>query len=184
MKLQVFYRILIIILISNYCHSQHSNEKLLAIKDSIQLEFNDTLKSKWVKPELNEMLELLNRPDSLFPYSRFDSVVYFQYGTKDKFEPAHWNKIYSEYVIDSKNLSTKKVNDILIVINNPLNFKWGECGTPFIEGAIIFYHSGIEIARIAIACSGGQIYTEPNKALIRWGILNEQGYTALNKIIN
>ncbi len=129
------------------------------------------------------MMELLNNPESLFPYAKFDSVIYFQYGTKDKFEPAHWNKIYSEHVINSKHLPIEKVTKILTLINNPLNFIWGECGTPFIEGAIIFYNSGIEIARIEHACSGGQIFTRPHNALIRWGTLKDQAYKNLYTIL-
>ncbi|MCH2232468.1 MAG: hypothetical protein MK105_19180 [Crocinitomicaceae bacterium] len=183
MRILKFHTILLFSLISIYGFTQHSTEKIKSIQDSMRLELSDTVKSKWVKPELHSMIQLLNTPDSLFPYLPYDSVLYFRYGTNDNFEPAHWNKINSEHVIDSKILPIEKVTKILTVINNPLNFKWGECGTPLIEGAIVFYNSGIEIARIEHACSGGQIFTEPDNALIRWGILNEQGYKDLYKIL-
>ena len=184
MKIHFLYIILSITLISNYGYSQHSEKKIKSIQDSIQIELNDTLKSKWVKPELDRMIELLNSPDSLFPYLEFDSVSYFRYGTEDRFEPTEWNQIYMEHILDFRTLSIEEVNSILIVVNNPLNFEWGECGTPFIEGAIIFYNGGIEIAKIEHACSGGQVFSTPQNPLIRWGNLNEKGYKKLFKIIN
>lgn len=184
MRTQNLYIALLFGLTTTYGYSQHKYEEIKSIQDSIRLELSDTLNSKWVKSELNKMIELLNSPDSLFPYTGYDSVTYFRYGTKDKFEPSHWNKIYSEYVFESKSLTAEEVTSILTTINNPLNFNWGECSTPVIEGAIIFYKSGNQIAKVERACSGGQIFTTPSNALIRWGILNDQGRRSLNKIMN
>ena len=164
-------------------YSQFSQEELLSIKDSIQSEINDSIKSKWKKDDLLKMINLLDKPDSLFPFTSYDSVYYIKYGTKDKIDLAKWNKKYTEHVLDSKKLSNEDVNTILTIINNPLNFNWGECGTPFIEGAIIFYKSGNEIAKIKHACSGGQLLTEPDNALSRWGILSEVGYTKLYEVL-
>jgi hypothetical protein len=58
-----------------------------------------------------------------------------------------------------------------------------EC-TPFIEGAIIFYNSGNQIAKIGHACSGGQIFTNPYNELIKFGVLNEKSYKEFYKILN
>jgi len=171
-------------LISTYGFSQYSIKEIKSIQDSIQFDLKDTVEANWIKPKLNKMIELLNNPDSLFPYMVYDSVLYFRYGTEEKFEPRYWNNIYSKYAIESKRLDIKEVNSILITINNPLNFNWEECGTPFIEGAIIFYNSGNQIAKIEHACSGGQIFTNPNNALIKFGVLNEKGYKEFYKILN
>lgn len=164
---------------------QFSIEELTLIKDSIHSELNDSIKSKWVINDLSNILITLDDQDSLFPFSEFDSAFYFTYGIKyKKFDPGTWNKVYKDHILTSKKLTQNQINLVLKTINNPLNFKWGECGTPFIEGAIIFYKQGKEIAQISHACSGGQLFTSPNSILIRWGAFNEKGYDKFYQIIN
>ena len=157
--------------------------EIKSIKDSIQVEIDDTVKSQWVKNDLIRMQELLNNPDSLFPYVDFDSVCYIQYGTEKRFEPAHWNKIYMDYILGKSKLASGKIDTILNIVRNPLYFKWGECGTPFIESSIVFYKEGNEVAEIKSACSGGQLFFKPDNILARWGILNETGYELFYKVL-
>ena len=145
------------------------------IQESIRKELREDENSKWFKYELNAMITLLDNPDSLFPYQAYDSAHHVFYGSDNDIEIGKWNEVYSEYEYDRVKLSADQEKSILAVINNPMNFSWGECGTPFISRAIIFYNSGNEIARIEFACSGGQIFTIPENPLIRFGSLTEQG---------
>lgn len=166
------------LLLSNLsCYAQFSDLELKAIQDSIGLEINDTTKNKWVKQDLENMLVLLENPDSLFPFTAYDSVYYFSYGTTNNdFEPAIWNKIYKDYIFEKVQLSDAQINTVLKTVNNPTLFRWGECGTQFIENAIVFYKNEKEVARITCACSGGQLGFEPNNILARWGSFLEESH--------
>lgn len=154
-----------------------------AIRDSITMELNDTSKNKWVKGDLQRMLELLENPDSLFPYFDYDAVYHVTYGTEGRFEPAEWNHVFRDHVLQKRRLTQDQIDAVLGVVNNPLLFHWGECGTPFIEGEVIFYRMDKEVASIRYACTGGQLFTSPDNILSRWGILNERGHKILHEAL-
>ncbi len=60
--------------------------------------------------------------------------------------PLNGKNTTKEYAIEGKWFSHDEIAEILEIVNNPLNFEWSECGTPFINGAIVFYKAGIEVA--------------------------------------
>lgn len=172
---QISIYILLFLAVTSVCNAQFTEIELNVIKDSIKLEIADTSKSKWVKDELIMMQRLLAKPDSLFPYSKFDSVIVYQYSRKGRFEPAEWNTIFREYIVSKNRLEVAQIDTILKVVNNPLQFYWWQCGTPFIECSILFFHKGKEIATIDCACSE-QLFFKPNNVLGRNGVLNKKGH--------
>jgi len=184
MKQISIFILLYFIVIATVCKAQFTETELNVIKDSIKLEIADTSKSKWVKDELIMMQKVLAKPDSLFPYSKFDSVIVYQYSRKGRFEPAEWNTIFREYIVSKNRLEATQVDTILKVVNNPLHFYWWECGTPFIECSILFFHKGKEIATIDCACSGEQLFFKPNNILGRYGVLNEKGFLLFHNNLN
>lgn len=170
-------------LFSVCCLGQLTTKEKKAIIDSLTVELNDTttLMTK-TENELQSMINLMNlslEKDSLFPYQKFDSVVYSIYENYHKIKPPDWDK---RKVIKSKLIEINRANELLKLINNPLNFQWGECGTPVTEAKLEFWSNGKVIATVEFACSHVQLICKPENLLIRWGILNENGNKLLDNI--
>lgn len=61
-------------------------------------------------------------------------------------------------------LNTVQVNKLLSVVNNPLNYKWSECGTPRAEFEFVFINTeGVVVRRMVVACDATQIITNLEK---------------------
>jgi hypothetical protein len=164
-------------------HAQVSAVEIQIIKDSLKAELGDTARSKWSASQITQMLTLLDYPGSLFPYSEFDAAQYVNYLVNPDADPFEWQEHYKEYAIEGKWFSHDEIAEILEIVNNPLNFEWSECGTPFINGAIVFYKAGIEVARITHACDGTQIDCTPRNPLNRSGIINDMARKRLFMLI-
>jgi hypothetical protein len=173
----------LVFLLTAMSYGQYSKQEIIQIKDSLKQELTDSLaKPANTKKELKSMIRLLNhnlKNDSLFPYQQFDSVVYSQFEDWLMLEP---DKMSERKIIKKKTIEQDKVNSLLRLINNPLNFQWGECGTPVREAKVEFWHKGKIMATIDFACSFGQIFCEPENILIRWGVFNEKGNKILDNI--
>lgn len=78
MKQISIFILLYFIVITTVCKAQFTETEVNVITDSIKLEIADTSNSKWVKDELIMMQRMLAKPDSLFPYSKIDSVIVYQ----------------------------------------------------------------------------------------------------------
>lgn len=114
---------------------------------------------------------------ALFPYSPVDSVLYHTFHTFNK-QHIHEKK----RIIHTRKLNDSIVGKLILLVNNPIYFEWGECGTPIPETEAVFYYKGKEIARIGFACTLGQLSSNPDNILTRWGNLNEQGSEILDTL--
>ncbi len=171
-------------LFSISCLGQITIIEKKAIIDSLMVELNDssTILTK-TENEIQSMIDLMKlsseKEESLFPYQKFDSVIYSVYENQHKIKPQDRDK---RKVIKSKLIEKNRANELLELINNPLNFQWGECGTPVTEAKLEFWSNGKVIATVEFACSHGQLFCKPENLMIRWGVLNERGNKLLDNI--
>lgn len=138
--------------------------------------------NKFLREEIILMINILRKnigKDSLFPFQKFDSVVYVQleHFLLVRAEDLDKRKRVNRFVVKND-----KVNKLLKVVNNPLNFDLGECGTPIREAYLEFWRNNKIIASINFACSLGQLFFFPENILSRAGVLNEKGNKELDKI--
>ena len=131
--------------------------------------------------ELKKMITLLEQSQAdtfvLFPNSPVDSVLYHTFHTFNK-QHIHEKK----RIIHTRKLNDSIVGKLILLVNNPIYFEWGECGTPIPETEAVFYYKGKEIARIGFACTLGQLSSNPDNILTRWGNLNEMGGEILDTL--
>jgi len=171
------YSILFILILLNInCFGQFTKTEKVNIIYSLKAELDDstTILTR-TEGEINSMINLMEInlvKDSLFPNQEFDSVVYSLFESHKK----------PDKIIYTKSIDKNQTIEFLRLINNPLNFKWGECGTPITEAKLEFLKNGVIIASVSFACSHGQLFCEPKNEMIRWGYLNEKGNEILDKI--
>lgn len=164
-----------LIFTTSFSISQQNNTQTDSIIDILQFELKDTTKNKLTIDNLENIITFLSDSDSLFPYATFDSVYHYKYASNKQFSPSEWKKVYKQHNYYAKRLTLAQVNELLNIINSPLNFKWGECGTPYIEGEIVFFSNSKTIAKISYACESGQTYLSPSNILIKQGNFNLNG---------
>lgn len=175
--------IFILSVISVSCFGQLTKTEKEKIIFSLKAELHDstTIRTK-TKKEISSMITIMEKnlvKDSLFPYQVADSVVYSVYETHIGVKPEN---LLKRKIIKAKTIETKKTIKFLELINNPLNFQWGECGTPIIEAKLEFWKNGVVFATVKFACSHGQLFCDPKNEMIRWGVLNDKGNEILEKI--
>ena len=165
------------------CFGQLTKTEKEKIIYSLKEELNDSITIMTrTEGEIYSMINLMEKNlviDSLFPYQVSDSVVYSVYENYIGVEPVNWKK---RKIIKTKTIENEKTIKFLELLNNPLNFQMGECGTPIIESKLEFWKNGVVFATVDFACSYGQIFCEPKNEMIRWGVLNDKGNEILDKI--
>lgn len=120
-----------------------------------------------------EMIENnLNDPAKLYPFSVVDSVVvFYPYFTNDNFELKRYRR-----------LDNDNVRNLLHLLNNPLYYAWGDCGTPVEEYRFVFYSQKKVVGNTIISCDGNFVECEPENILIKCGGLNERGRNVIRCI--
>lgn len=190
MKFVVYFFVLSILI--NY--SCESNSKKVDVFDSISSESNcdtipfnkDTILERFWKEEgqrtdstpnlilkMAAMVEKnINDPVKLYPFSRVDSVVvFYPYFTNKKIELKRYKRLDNDNVLN-----------LLHLLNNPLYYSWGECGTPVEEFRFIFYSKKNVVGSTIISCDGNFVECEPENILIKSGGLNERGRNVIRCI--
>ena len=117
---------------------------------------------------INKLESLKESQSSNYPFiNEIDSSVIYK--VNSDLEVKKLGKLNDDQII--------KVNKLL---NNPLYFEWGECGTPVENYTIDYYENNLKIATIYIACENNFIMTEPHNVLTRHGGLTEEGRNLIN----
>lgn len=70
---------------------------------------------------------------------------------------------------------------LLNVINDPLNYSIGECGTVIPFSQVVFYLKTKRFAEITFACSYSFVSSTPNNPMI-FGNFNSRGDSLLNLV--
>lgn len=150
------------------------------VQEYLKIEMADSNKHDYRRKEIANMIELLKNPDSLFPYSNYDSAVYVLY--KEGYYRNHrvFNYDYEKYkVSNTKKLKPSVIKRILNLINNPLHYTPSHCGSPKVGSSVIFYNKGKNIATIIITDNGCELHFEPKNILTRGGIMDDWAYKRL-----
>ncbi|MEZ4721755.1 MAG: hypothetical protein R2813_07775 [Flavobacteriales bacterium] len=114
-----------------------------------------------------------NDSTTLFPETPFDKVT-----GRDAW--VTWsNKDYSTFYGPAKTLTKEQTDRLLRVVNNPINFSWGECGTWTASSQFRFYNDGELVRTLDIGCSW-QLRTDYEK--VKFGTLAD--HTALRQLCN
>ena len=78
-------------------------------------------------------------------------------------------------------LCIDKTKLLLNVINNPLNFGVGECGTNIPFSKVVLFNKGQEVGSVTFGCNYSMISTYPNNPMITGG-LTDHGDSLLTSI--
>jgi len=127
----------------------------------------------------NELHQFINGTSLLFPYQPVDSALFYFYEPASK-DDAHLN-LAQRTIKDISLICPEKTQLLLNVINNPLNFGIGECGTSIPFAKITLFSQGEEIGEITFGCQYSMISTTPESPMIT-GTLNAQGLRQLESI--
>jgi hypothetical protein len=144
---------------------------------------NDSLWNKYWKAEHDQQMAILNKVSNdsfaLYPYKKVDSALFYFYevGSKED-EPLDFD---SRQLKDVSLLSSDKTKLLLNVINNPLNFGTGECGTDIPFSKIVLFNKGQVIGDVNFGCNYTMIITPPSNPMITGG-LADQGDSLLTSI--
>jgi len=128
-------------------------QELIKEASNIHLQANQ---ASWLRTYADSIKSRGNNEASFFPHCDFDEVHIFRVnegyfrGESDDLTSNRLSK-------DSFQLSSEQITSLLLFINNPLNFAWGECGTAIPQYQVQFYLKGKLVNRFRVACEYGQL---------------------------
>lgn len=139
--------------------------------DTLNWEQRGSSTFNFYRPRIREIIGQVENNCSdvkhlVYPYKTFDRVVLYNSSQK----------------LLGTELESDEINELLSIINTPLNFHWGE--TTFeIERIIVFEYSGQEIARLNIM-GNSNIQAAPENILMKFGGLESNGKAQLKKLLD
>ena len=77
----------------------------------------------------------------------------------------HFDKFYKFDI----SLTFEQMNDIIVVLNDTANYRWGEFGTSYFDRVITFHNSKGDCIGITYFDFEGQTYSYPSNAKMKWG---------------
>ncbi len=169
MKAIVTILFIIIGLSANGQFNEFYNNKLI---DSLLVD--TVVDDYWYKEKINNLITQINKDkgltENMFPYACYDSVVTYQINIKYGFteNSKYLEKVFVKGEINKNlkltngfKLTPKQIDKLLSIINNPLNFSWGECGTPIPSSLIVFYSNNKMLSLVQLSCGYQQIDCYP-----------------------
>lgn len=115
-----------------------------------------------------------------WPYNEVDSAFYEMY---EPFDGNMEELDLTDRVLKKRiKLCEAKTKAILDLMNNPVLFSYGECGTAIPEACINFYSQGKIVGTITLACNHSQTSCTPKNYLNRFEAFNSEGDMLLDKI--
>ncbi len=156
-------------------HSNIINELTYTIQEVVDSIYKDTIehrdyfdKSKVDTFYLREIQKLItqiskdkNNPKTLFPCVSFDNVI-----AQDILNSDSGIKLG-----ELKQLNISQTKKLLNIVNNPLNYNWGECGTWTPTSKFSFYYRDKIVQTLNIGCS---CQFKSNYRKMKFGTLNNE----------
>ena len=68
-------------------------------------------------------------------------------------------------------LTFEQMNEIIVILNDTANYCWGELGTPYFDRVITFHDNEGDCIGITYLDFGGQTYSYPLNAKMKWGLM-------------
>jgi hypothetical protein len=81
---------------------------------------------------------------------------------------------YTSHVFESDD-----TQNIIRMLNDSSNYRWGEIGTPHYDRCILFYDKADELAGCINISMDGEIIMFPYRAVSKWGLLSDKGFKEL-----
>jgi hypothetical protein len=69
-----------------------------------------------------------------------------------------------------KKLSQGGMDEIIEILNDSTNYKWGEIGTPYFDKYLVFFNSKNECVGLTELSYEGQTYSTPSVHKMKWGL--------------
>ena len=152
-----------------------------SIIHGMHLKLEDSLWSNYWIPEHNSIMSDLEGykkgTKKLFPYSDFDSTVFIHYET----DGDHSIDLKKRAIASVKVMCPAKANLLLNIVNNPLNYSIGECGTSIPFSQVVFYLRKKKVGELTFSCGYSSLFAKPENNMII-GILNRQGDSLLTTL--
>lgn len=153
------------------------------ILEELEVRYQDSVLSTFWSTEYKKQLAVLNKfkKDSfgLFPYQQVDSALFYFFEPIQKEDGAI--PLSKREMKDVSVLCLEKVDALLNVINNPMNFGFGECGTNIPHSKVELFNRGEIIGEIVFGCNYSMISTNPKSPMVTGG-LTERGDSLLTLI--
>jgi len=171
-------------LVESHCdHLPDIHFELDSILNGMQAKLNDSLWFNYWQYEHRNIISELNAfkdgTKKLFPYSNFDSTVFIFYEPYDDLDNA--SNLEKRTIKNYSVLCNAKADLLLKVINNPLNYSTGECGTSIPFSQVVFYLKGSKVGELTFACNYSSIGSSPKNTMV-FGNLNSRGDSLLNLV--
>lgn len=149
----------------------------------MHLKLEDSLWSNYWMPEhtriMNDLEDYKKVAKKLFPYSDFDSTVFILYETDG--DQDHSIDLKKRAIASVKVMCPAKANLLLNIVNNPLNYSIGECGTSIPFSQVVFYLRKKKVRELTFSCGYSSLFAKPENNMII-GNLNRQGDSLLTTL--
>jgi len=98
---------------------------------------------------------------------------------KPSYAVLHFDKFYKSDI----RLTFEQMNDIILILNDTANYRWGELGTPYFDRVITFHDNEGNCIGITYFDFDGQTYSYPFNAKMKWGgMKNDKLFKLVRKI--
>lgn len=134
-------------------------------------------RKRQIEYSIKETPKIAAFPDTTFAFVAFYRAKKYEMFGDDKLikkTPTGLRIHHTMYLPHTVLLTDNQVNRLLNIVNNPSNFHWAECGTPFINGGFVFYNKrGQIVAYIEVGCSFTSFYFSKPNIMAKYGGLEE-----------
>ncbi|MCH2225586.1 MAG: hypothetical protein MK066_12520, partial [Crocinitomicaceae bacterium] len=131
------------------------------INQGMEDRINDSLWSVYWNDEYKQQTSALKNLSvdhlSLFPYQEIDSALFYFYESASKED--EFITLENRHIKNVSKLCIDKTKLLLNVINNPLNFGVGECGTNIPFSKVVLFNKGQEVGSVTFGCNYSMIST-------------------------
>ncbi len=91
----------------------------------------------------------------------------------------HFDKLFKSDI----RLTSEQMDNIIVILNDPTSYTWGELGTPYFDRAVTFYDNKGNCIGLTKIDFGGQTYSTPYNAKMKWGaMIKDDLFTLIRKI--
>jgi hypothetical protein len=183
MRKTLLLSLLLCLLLSFYIFAQNQESfRKEAIKrlwkDTVGLDAKGKESRKiQIQYQIKGVSKIVAFPDTTFAFVAFYRAKKYEMFGDDKLiqkTPTGLRIHHTMYLPHTVLLTDNQVNRLLNIVNNPSNFHWAECGTPFINGGFVFYNKqGQIVAYMAVGCSFTSFYFSKTNIMAKYGGLEE-----------
>lgn len=84
----------------------------------------------------------------------------------------------------SNHIQETDLKEIILLLNDSANYKWGEIGTPYFDIDIFYFDENNKAIGVTKFSYDGQTYSYPHIPVMKWGLLQSDAFHKLSKILS